>query len=302
MTATEIQIDGQTFPAQDGEYVLDVARRNGIFIPALCAHPLLKPYGACRLCLVEIQQGKRRRMVASCAYPVQAGLVVRTATDKISELRRGIVELLLARCPDSPPVRELARRLGVSESRFPTLYRAGEKCILCGLCVRVCHELVGAAAISFVSRGKERRVDSPFALGSEDCLGCCACVAVCPADAIAVRSDADTLNLMPFNNSVKMERCAKCGKPIAPLPLLALIRSRLSLQEPDRDGFHSDPDLIKEDGDAVERVPAGVAGAIHNQKIAASSFFLAKNLCADCRLERSAQALAAVAAQQRRAS
>ena len=225
--AIEIEIDGRTLAAQPGETVLEVARRNGIFIPALCAHPLLKPYGACRLCLVEIQHHKRTRTVASCAYPVQADLVVRSATDRIKKLRRGIMELLLARCPNSEPLRDLARQLDVTESRFPTLNRADERCVLCGLCVRVCHEAVGAAAISFSNRGRERHVDSPFSLGSADCLGCCACATVCPTGAITVRYDADTLTVMPFGNVVKLNRCATCGRPIAPAPLLSLVRSRI---------------------------------------------------------------------------
>ena len=223
----EIEIDGRRCAATQGEYVLEVARRNGIFIPALCAHPLLKPYGACRLCLVEIQQGQRKRVVASCAYPVEAGQVVRTTTEQISELRRGIMELVLARCPDSPAVRALAGLLGVNASRFPPLGRAGEHCVLCGLCVRVCSELVGASAIGFANRGRERHVDSPFSLGSEDCLGCGACVAVCPTNAISVRLGVDTLTLLPFKNTAKLDRCVRCGKPAASSPLLAFVKSRL---------------------------------------------------------------------------
>lgn len=227
MIPAEIEIDGRKWPATKGEYVLDVARRNGIFIPTLCAHPLLTPYGACRLCLVEIQQGQRKRVVASCAYPVQAGQVVRTTTEQISELRRGIMELLLARCPDSPAVRALAGRLGVNESRFPPLGRAGEQCVLCGLCVRVCSEVVGSSAIGFASRGWERHVDSPFSLGSKDCLGCGACAAVCPTNAILIRLGVDTLTLLPFKNTVPLDRCVMCGKPAAPSRLLTFAKLRL---------------------------------------------------------------------------
>jgi predicted molibdopterin-dependent oxidoreductase YjgC len=222
-----IEIDGQPFSASEGESVLQVASANGIFIPALCAHPLLKPYGACRLCLVEVRQNHRTRLVAACAYPAQPGLVVRTASEQINELRRGIIELLLARCPQSPAVRALAGKLGINETRFPALGPTGERCILCGLCVRVCTELVGAAAISFSHRGVARRVDSPFSQGSADCLGCCACVAVCPTNAITVRLGLDSLLLEPFNHSTKLAHCLDCGRPVAPLPLVTFAKTRL---------------------------------------------------------------------------
>ena len=142
-------------------------------------------------------------------------------------LRRGIMELLLARCPGSGPVLDLAGRLGVGRHPVPRPGPPGEDCVLCGLCVRVCQEMVGASAIGFAFRGLERRVDSPFSLGSEVCLGCCACLAICPTGAIVARSQADTLNLLPFGISVKLGRCALCGKPVGPLPLLALVGSRL---------------------------------------------------------------------------
>lgn len=225
----EIEVDGRTCAAQPGETLLAVARRAGLFIPSLCAHPLLHPYGACRLCLVEVEQKGRRRLVAACAYPVQADLVVRTTTEKIAALRRGILELYLARCPDSSPLRELAARLGVAGTRFPVLGKREEKCILCGLCVRVCSEVVGAAAISFAGRGRERRVDSPFSLGADDCAGCCACVAVCPTGAITADAVGDTLHLVPFKTSLKLQRCVSCGTPIAPARLLESVRIQASL-------------------------------------------------------------------------
>jgi formate hydrogenlyase subunit 6/NADH:ubiquinone oxidoreductase subunit I len=183
-------------------------------------------------------------------------------------------------------VRELAHRLGVAKSRFPTLNRADEKCILCGMCVRVCHELVGASAIGFASRGKDRRVDSPFSLGSEDCLGCCACVAVCPTDSIVVRIGADTLMLLPFKTIVKLARCAVCGKPVTPQPLLALVKSRLPFCE--WNPLTPSPSLTG--GEGARRAGEGDTFGSKNW---------CPNLCADCKRAQAAQAQAAVAAQRR---
>ncbi len=222
-----VEIDGKRDEAREGETILEVAQRNGIFIPALCAHTLLNPYGACRLCLVEAEQRGRTRIVASCAYQVKEGLVIRTATERIERLRRGVMGLLLSRCPDSEPLQELAKRLGVEDLPFPTLGEAEELCMLCGLCVRVCNEVIGASAISFAGRSAERRVDSPFSLSAEDCIGCGACAVVCPTGAITIEHAEGELKLVPFNTSLKLKSCRSCGKPIAPEALLSQIRSKV---------------------------------------------------------------------------
>lgn len=228
-TAFKIEIDGKACKAKQGETVLAVAQRNGMFIPALCAHPLLQPYGACRLCLVEVEQGKRKRIVASCAYSAQAGLRVWTVTEDIRKLQQGTMELLLARCPNSTVLWNLAGRIGVTMSRFDESEETDELCMLCGLCVRLCHEVIGASAISFARRGKERRVDSPFSLSAEECLGCGACAAICPTGAIKLEREGEMLRLKPFNTSVAVGRCISCRKQIAAVPLMDLVRERALL-------------------------------------------------------------------------
>jgi len=176
-------INGKKVTAPAGSTVLEAARASGIDIPALCAHDALQPYGACRLCVVEArEQGKkRRRVVASCLYPASEGLEVRTDTERIEKLRRFLLELLLARSPNAPYVRELAARYGVTKARFSQL---DDDCVLCGLCVRVCSEVVGASAIGFAERGIDRKVESPFGIDHSRCIACGACTAVCPTGAI----------------------------------------------------------------------------------------------------------------------
>ena len=114
-----LTIDGRSVGAFEGETVLEAARRVGIEIPTLCYHPALSPYGACRLCVVEVEQRGRRRLVVSCLFPVEEGLVVWTDNERVRKARRGVMELLLARCPNVPAIRELAAKMGVQEPRFP---------------------------------------------------------------------------------------------------------------------------------------------------------------------------------------
>jgi predicted molibdopterin-dependent oxidoreductase YjgC len=176
-------LNGKTRHAREGATVLDAAREAGIDIPAVCAHESLQPYGACRLCIVEIRERgrKRSRVVASCLYPVKEGLDVRTDSAKIRGLRKFLIELLLARSPEAPYVHELAARYGVTSARFSP---PNDLCILCGRCVRVCAEVVKANAIGFSQRGIGRAVDSPFGVDHSRCIACGACTYVCPTGAV----------------------------------------------------------------------------------------------------------------------
>lgn len=179
-------IDGKQVEAERDSTVLEAARRAGINIPTLCYHPALTPYGACRMCVVEVFRRGRSRVVTSCTMPVEEGLEVRTNTPLIRKCRQIIVELLLARCPTSPEIRNLARDLGVEDTRFHT-DNEQEKCILCGLCYRTCEELMKVAALGVAYRGGKRLVTTPFGEPSDVCLVCGACAFVCPTGTIDLK-------------------------------------------------------------------------------------------------------------------
>jgi heterodisulfide reductase subunit A len=182
-----VKIDGRTVTADPGMTVLEAAEKVGIRIPTLCHVKGLPPYGACRLCTVEITDGQRTTLQASCCYPIKEGLVVRTDTPAVLEGRKLLFQLLLARCPEVPAIRKLAAQWGVHDTPFAP---KGEDCMLCGLCVRACSQLVGAEAIAFSNRGTSRKVNTPFGFASEVCLGCGACTYVCPTGHIQMEAEA----------------------------------------------------------------------------------------------------------------
>ena len=180
-----LTIDDRQAEVQDGGTILDAAKQLGIAIPTLCYHPSIKPYSACRVCLVQIIDRGRSRLAASCSYPVQDGLVVRTDTPEVLEARKMMLELLMARAPKAEKVRELAAEMGIEKSRFP-ISNEQEDCILCGLCVRVCEEVVERSIVNFVNRGAEREVTTAFGEPQEECITCGACALVCPTGCIKI--------------------------------------------------------------------------------------------------------------------
>jgi len=177
----KFSIDGIEVEGEKEQTVLEVALDNGFDIPHLCYHEALKPYGACRLCLVEVTKGNRTRLTTSCNYPVLEGISVQTTTDKVMRARRMVIELLLARCPDADVLKDLATEYSVGEPRFKLDH---DDCILCGLCERVCREVVGVNAITFLERGSERKVGPPLEINPKACIACGACVYVCPTNCI----------------------------------------------------------------------------------------------------------------------
>jgi len=221
----EFTIDGVPVEADEGATILPVALENGFEIPHLCYHDEVKPYGACRLCLVEVERGGRRRLTASCTYPVLEGIKVFTDTEKVRRARRVIAELLLARCPDREVLQELAAQMGIDKPRFEL---GQEECILCGLCERVCSEVVGANAISFFSRGYKREMGPPFR-DPQACIACGACVYVCPADCIKMEETEEERTIVRWERTLPMKKCTVCGRSFAPWYQLDVIKERAKL-------------------------------------------------------------------------
>ena len=173
-----LNINGVNVSVEEGTTILEAGRFFGFPIPTLCYNEGLSPYGACRLCVVEIGEGANSKLVSSCTYPVEEGLKVRTASSRVVKARKMIIELLLASSPQSKTIQDLASKYGVHQQRFKQEY---EDCILCGLCVRMCEEQMMAKAIGFYGRGENRKIGTPFGIPSEVCRLCGGCMYICPA-------------------------------------------------------------------------------------------------------------------------
>jgi bidirectional [NiFe] hydrogenase diaphorase subunit len=173
-----LSINGIPVEVERGTTILEAAQFLGFPIPTLCHMEGLSPYGACRLCVVEIGEGPKARLVSSCTYPAEEGLKVRTASSRVVKARKMVLELLLASCPQSKVIQDLASAHEVRQQRFRQEH---EDCILCGLCVRMCKEQMVAEAIGFQGRGENRRIGTPFDAKSEQCRQCGGCSYVCPA-------------------------------------------------------------------------------------------------------------------------
>jgi len=173
----KVRINGISFDAPEDFTILDAAKFLGLDIPTLCYHEGLSSWGGCRLCIVEIGTGDRTKLVTSCTYPVEEGLVVRTSSERVVRTRKMILELLISQCPTSKVLQDLASKMGLNKVRFKGKW---ENCIYCGLCIRMCEEQMMAKAIGFVNRGNKLEIITPFDEKSDDCRKCGACMYICP--------------------------------------------------------------------------------------------------------------------------
>jgi len=190
MKLVTVTIDGIKTEAEDRTPLIQVAQKAGVKIPTLCHHPLVEPYGVCRICTVEVHMRGRVRLVTACNYPVTNGIEVFTQTDRVRRTRKLILEWLLARCGHVPVLNEMAGEYGITEPRFG---RGDDTCILCGLCVRVCSDVVGANVLGFFNRGTTRYVGTPFDEPSDKCIACGACAEVCPTGCITIDDEAEQI-------------------------------------------------------------------------------------------------------------
>jgi NADH-quinone oxidoreductase subunit G/NADP-reducing hydrogenase subunit HndD len=208
----EMQVDGRSIEAKEGETILSALKREGIHVPTLCHMEGLLPSGACRMCIVELDGAPN--FVPACSFPVTAGMKIQTHSPKVLDARRTIVELLLSNHPDDClyctrsgkcDLQQLSQTMGIRQRLYRgkrnekekdvagPIVRDPDKCILCGRCVRICEEVQGVSAIDFVSRGSKSYVGTAFdqGLNVSTCINCGQCIVSCPTGALAEKSYLD---------------------------------------------------------------------------------------------------------------
>jgi len=183
VSEVSLKINDAEVKAEEGITLLEAARAAKANIPSLCYNKKLNPFGACRLCMVEIIKGGRSKLVASCVYPVEEGLEVKTESERVISFRKGLLELMLATAPEVKAIQGYAKKYGVGKPRFEI--EAPSLCVLCGLCVRYCAEIKQAFAIGFQGRGTTRRVVFLPQVALGICPDCKECFSVCPTRQIA---------------------------------------------------------------------------------------------------------------------
>jgi len=228
----KVTIDDQAIKVPKGTTLLKAAKKLGIDIPTLCFHESLPPQGSCRLCVVEItdKTGKWTWIDASCVYPASEGLSVKTNSPSVVKHRKTIIELLLSKAPNAEILLNLAEKYGASKTRYTAIDQGESNCILCALCVRTCNEIIGSHAIGTAERGVHKKVISPFNIAGDNCIGCTACIHVCPTGAIKSKIGKESFEIEDWGVNLKMATCSSCKKPFATAVHLEKLKSQVNLK------------------------------------------------------------------------
>ncbi len=223
--ANTLFIDGKEVEFTDESNLLEVIRKAGMNVPTFCYRPDLTSFGACRMCVVEVEG---RGIQSSCTMPPEAGLRIHLNTEKTRRIRKTVLELLLANhdrscltCEKSGDceLQKYAEEYGITKIRYaskedyqpiddssPSIVRDSNKCILCGACVRACTEFQGHSVLGFANRGSKTVVQpmNGRPMGQVDCVNCGQCVAVCPTGALTIKSSLDNVWARLTNPNIKV--------------------------------------------------------------------------------------------------
>lgn len=230
-----LTINGLDISVPAGSTILQAAEVLGVAIPTLCHHKELSPSGSCRLCIVEIfRQGHkdgRGKIDAACVCPVGEGMIVETDSPSVQRERKEILRLLLSRAPRSEKISALAIQYGADDSLYHSVDGGESNCIVCGLCIRVCNELIGAQAIGTAYRGVKKKVISPYGIAADLCIGCLACEAVCPTGVISFELRDKLLVKEDWNVSLPVLRCDECGTVIGAERQWKTLKKQVAVEE-----------------------------------------------------------------------
>ncbi|MDD3715557.1 MAG: NADH-dependent [FeFe] hydrogenase, group A6 [Candidatus Neomarinimicrobiota bacterium] len=285
-----IKINNNAYWANPGETILQVTQREGIKIPTLCYMSDLTPTGACRICVVEIETGQ---LVPACAFPVYNGMEVQTNSKKVRRSRKSIIELLIANHPQDCLVcvrngncdlQDLAAEYGVRSYRYvgekrsgkldlasPAVERDPEKCILCGRCVRMCHEVQNVGAIDFVNRGFYSQVSPAMdrSLNTTACVYCGQCVVACPVGALREKSylkvaweainDPEIHVIAQVAPAVRVAIGEEFGLPPGTITIgkIPAALRRIGVNEIFDTNFAADLTIMEEANELIERIQSG---------------------------------------------